>query len=362
MKPGRILIAAGGTGGHLWPAVSLARAIRRLAPEAEFLFVGAGKPVEGKILGPEKWPRAVLKTSGLKGRGALGKMKALAECALAVARAGKIVRSFRPSLCVGTGGYVTVPVGLAARLCGVPLIVQEQNSLPGLSNRLLGKMARKVMLGFPEAVSGFPGHKTVVTGNPVRPEIEALFTRRREFTESRKKILVTGGSQGATALNEIVSKALVLLAGKGADFSVIHQTGEADCEKTAAFYDGAGLENLTAAFFQDMAFRYGEADLAISRAGAISIAELAAAGLPSILVPLPTAADDHQSVNARSLSERGAARLMPQKELTPELLAETLESLLADAAELKRMSEAARLSARLGAADEMAKIALGIIK
>lgn len=347
--PSRILIAAGGTGGHLWPAVAMARYIKKVQSKTEFLFVGTGKPVEEKILGTENWNRTVLKASGIKGRGIWGKIGALAKCAVGIFAAAKIIKTFHPGLVIGFGGYVTVPVGLAAKLCKIPLVLHEQNSWPGLSNRVLAKMADLVMLGFEEAAPAFSGVTTVYTGNPVRPEIEALSNLSRDFNHEKARILITGGSQGAAALNKIVSQALVLLHKNGVSFTVTHQTGEADCERIADFYAEAGIENRTEAFFQDMATLYAGADLAISRAGAITIAELAAAKLPSILVPLPTAADDHQTINARHLSERGAAILMPQNDLSPELLAETLAGLLNKRETLKEMSEDAQEVAMLGA-------------
>jgi UDP-N-acetylglucosamine--N-acetylmuramyl-(pentapeptide) pyrophosphoryl-undecaprenol N-acetylglucosamine transferase len=361
VKPHRFLIAAGGTGGHLWPALSLARAIKKIRPESEFLFVGAGRPVEEKILGPENWQRAVLKTSGLKGRGWAGKFRALAECAAGTVAAIKLLRSFRPTLVIGVGGYVTVPVGLAAKLCGIPLILHEQNSRPGLSNRALAKIAKLVMVAFEEAAPAFTSAKTVVTGNPVRPEIAAIAAKTRDFKNKKARIVITGGSQGAAALNEIASQAISLLLKVTTGFTVIHQTGEDDLAKIESFYAGEGVEHQSAAFFQDMAAIYENADLVIGRAGASTVSELAAAALPSILVPLPTAADDHQTVNARHLSDRGAALLLPQKDLSPELLAETLGGLLENRERLATMSRAAALAAMPGAAEYMAWIALRVM-
>ncbi|UQZ88692.1 undecaprenyldiphospho-muramoylpentapeptide beta-N-acetylglucosaminyltransferase [Deltaproteobacteria bacterium Smac51] len=361
VKPHRFIIAAGGTGGHLWPALSLARALKKIRPESEFLFVGTGRPIEEKILGPENWNRTVLKTSGIKGQGILGKIKAVGECAAGTADAVKLIRSFKPSLCVGVGGYVTVPVGLAAKICGVPLVIHEQNSRPGLSNKVLARMARLVMVAFEEAAGFFQQAKTVVTGNPIRPEIEALHNKQRDFSQQAPVIVITGGSQGAAALNKAASEAMALLSGQGLTFKIIHQTGEADRDMIEGYYAGRGVDHQVAAFFQDMAAIYGQADLVIGRAGAITISELAAAGLPSVLVPLPTAADDHQTVNARHLSERDAAILLPQKELTPEILAETVSGLLKDRTKLAAMSKAAGQTAQPGADEYMAWIALRVM-
>ncbi|MDR1045122.1 MAG: undecaprenyldiphospho-muramoylpentapeptide beta-N-acetylglucosaminyltransferase [Candidatus Adiutrix sp.] len=361
MKPPRIILAAGGTGGHLLPALSLALAVRRRAPEAEFLFIGAGRPLEETILAPAGLRRAVLKTSGLKGFGLGAKIKALGQCCSAVFEASGLIRDFKPQICFGAGGYVTVPVGLAARMNGLPLLIHEQNSRPGLSNRFLGRLARKVMLGFPEGAAAFPAAKCLVTGNPVRPEIAGLHDLERDFQSLPLTVLVTGGSQGARGLNRAAAPALARLVRSGLKLDIVHQAGAADLEQVRKAYQEAGVRALAAEFFQDMAALYRRAHLVIARAGAVTVSELAAAGLPSLLVPLPTAADDHQTVNAGHLASAGAALLMPEKDLTAETLAGTLRALLSDPAALEKMSRAAAASARLGADEEMAAVCLELI-
>ena len=358
----RIIIAAGGTGGHLWPAVSLAQAIRRMEPAAEFLFVGAGRPVEAKILEPAGFDRVVLESSGVKGRSLGGQIKALGQCFPAVARSLKIVDKFRPNLYFGAGGYVTVPVGLAARLKGVALALHEQNSRPGLSNKVLARLAKKVFLGFEEAATSFPAGKTVFTGNPVRPEIVALHDRVRQFGGRPGRVLVTGGSQGARALNRTAAPALAALRQAGADFSVVHQAGEADRQWVEDVYGEAGLAATVAEFFQDMASLYAQADLVIGRAGALTLAELTAARLPSILVPLPTAADDHQTINARALTNAGGALTAVERDMTVESLKELIGGLLSSPERLGKMSAAAGRQARLSADEDMARACLNLIE
>ncbi|MDR3038556.1 MAG: undecaprenyldiphospho-muramoylpentapeptide beta-N-acetylglucosaminyltransferase [Candidatus Adiutrix sp.] len=354
----RFMLAAGGTGGHLAPALALARALKKARPEADCLFVGSGRPVEAKMLDSSGFRRIVLRSSGWKGQGPLGRLKALGRALVAFWEALGLIRAYRPRICFGAGGYVTVPVGLAARILGVPLVVHEQNSRAGLSNRLLGRLADRVMLGFGEAAVAFPAAKTVVTGNPVRPEIAALGLGGRSFGPPPLTVLVTGGSQGARGLNLAAAPALAALGRGGPAVKIVHQAGAPDLEAVRAVYRQAGLAVEVEDFYQDMAALYRRVDLVVSRAGAITVTELAAAGLPAVLVPLPTAADDHQTVNARLLEAAGAAVVLPQSGLTPEALAEVLAGLLARPEKLAAMSRAAAKLVRPDADERMAAICL----
>ena len=361
MKTLKIIAAAGGTGGHLSPAIALVKAIQRLEPGAIALFVGAGRPIEAKMVEPAGYQRLVIQASGLKGRGAGGQLKALWQCLTAIWAALKILRNYRPDICLASGGYVTVPVGLAAWLTGVPLVIHEQNSRPGLSNRVLSRLAQKILVGFESSVGCFPGKKTQVVGNPVRPELAAVNDLERDFRGQPLHIGVTGGSQGASGLNRVVAPALVALRQSGLNFTVIHQTGEADLAWVRDIYQEAGLEAQVQDFIGDMVKFYARADLVIARAGALTIAELPAARLPSILVPLPTAADDHQTANAQSLKEAGAALVVAERGLTPERLSQMIGSLLSDPARLEALSRAAAGQARLDADLVMARAALKAI-
>lgn len=356
----RVILAAGGTGGHLWPALSLARALREKEPGAEFLFIGTGRPIEEKMIDPEGYKRRIIKTSGLKGQGLIGALKAVSRCFFSVFEARSIIKEFKPDLCFGSGGYVTVPVGLAARSAGIPLIIHEQNSRPGLSNKVLGRLAARVMLGFDDAASAFPGGKSVFTGNPVRREIAAL-SGRAKAPHQPLALLVTGGSQGASGLNRLVGPALVQLNQGGVDFQVFHQAGARDVEWLKSLYDEGGLKAEVSDFYQDMASYYSRSDLIIARAGALTLAELAAAALPSVLVPLPTAADDHQSVNARRMEEGGAALVLTERNTSPGELAGALTRLLTNPPLLTKMGQAAEALARPGADEEMARICLETI-
>lgn len=357
----KIVLTAGGTGGHLWPALSLALAIRRLRPEAELIFIGAGRPLEEKIIDHHGFQRLVLKTSGLKGASLGAKFKALGQSLVAVAEAKSILARFRPRLCFGAGGYVTVPVGLAARLSGIPLVIHEQNCRPGLSNKVLGKLARKVLLAFADSASSFAASKSLVCGNPIRPEIAALWSEPRDFCGRCLTVGITGGSQGARAVNRAAVNSLTELKSRGFVFQVIHQTGSTDESWVRRSYQEAGLQAETVGFISDMADFYRRVDLVLARAGAITVSELAAVKLPSILVPLPTAADDHQTFNAHRLADRGAALVIAQKDLA-EKLTEALAGLLNSRETMTAMSEAAAGAAVLDSADLMAAACLDIIE
>ena len=358
MAEPRFILAAGGTGGHLWPALSLARALKRARPEADCLFVGAGRPVEAAIVDPAGFRRVALPSGGWKGLGLASRLKGLRLAWAGFWEALRLLRSYRPRVCFGAGGYVTVPVGLAAWFLGVPLVIHEQNSRAGLSNKLLGRLAARVCLGFEEAGPAFPAGRTVVTGNPVRPEIAALHERERNFERRPLTVLVTGGSQGARALNMAAAPALAALAKRGWAVNILHQTGAADLAEVRRIYREAGVEAEAAEFYQDMAAVYRRADLVVSRAGALTLSELAAARLPAVLVPLPTAADDHQTLNARFVEAGGAAVVLPQAGLTPETLADTLAGLLAAPEKLAGLSRAAAGLARLDADARLAGFCL----
>jgi len=358
MTEPRFILAAGGTGGHLWPALSLALALKKLRPSADCLFVGAGRPVEAVILDPAGFRRVELKAGGWKGLGPAARLKGLGLAWAGFWQALGLLRSYRPQVCFGAGGYVTVPVGLAAWCLGVPLVIQEQNSRAGLSNKVLGRLAARICLGFEEAATAFPARRVLVTGNPVRPEIAALQDMERNFDRRPLCVLVTGGSQGARSLNLATAPALASLARQGLAVKIIHQTGTADLAEVRRIYQEAGAEAEAAEFYQDMAALYRRADLVVGRAGAITLAELAAAGLPAVLVPLPGSADGHQAANAGFLERAGAALVLPQAGLSPETLAEVLGGLLTAPEKLAAMSRAAAGLARPKADVRLAEICL----
>ena len=348
-KPVRVAIAGGGTGGHLFPGLAAARELSRRHPAAEILFVTGERPMETRILERTGYRQASIQVEGLKGRG----WKKGAQTVLALPRsflqARGILREFAPDVVLGVGGYSSGPVCVAARWLRIPTAVHEQNSFPGLTNRLLCRIVDRVFISFEESRSGFPGGDLVLTGNPVREEILSPTTRRARTGEVLS-ILVVGGSQGAQAVNTGVVAALGRMKMEGRNLKVLHQTGEADYRRVLGLYADIGLQGTVTPFIEDMAAAYGAADLVVGRAGASTVSELAALGKPSVLIPFPYAANDHQVTNARVLSDAGGAELLLQADLNGVSLARILARFDGDRDALKVMGLRAWDKGRPGAA------------
>ncbi|MDR3135459.1 MAG: undecaprenyldiphospho-muramoylpentapeptide beta-N-acetylglucosaminyltransferase [Deltaproteobacteria bacterium] len=340
----RVLIAAGGTGGHVIPAATVAEEIRSLRPEAEFLFVGAGRPAEEEILAPLGYPRKILGVPTLAGKGPAKFALGLFGLAKSAIGAISIVRDFKPDICLAFGGYVCGPLGLAAKMFWAPLVLHEQNSKPGLTNRWLGRVADLVMVGFPEAETAFKARRVELVGNPVRKEISQLFVKDRPVAGDCPLILVVGGSQGSRKINQAVTSLATSLARNKVPFRLVHQTGIQMAEEVSAVYRSLGIQAQVNAFIPDMASVYAKADLAIARAGALTLAELTAARLPAILVPLPTAAGDHQTTNAKSMESHGLALMVPEGEIDGGALEKAVLGFLQNPGKLKAMSDKARNS------------------
>jgi UDP-N-acetylglucosamine--N-acetylmuramyl-(pentapeptide) pyrophosphoryl-undecaprenol N-acetylglucosamine transferase len=335
----------------LFPGVAIAEELRAREPDAEILFVGTRRGIEARVLPELGWPVAFIEVSGLKTVGIAGAMRGLMRLPRALWQGRRIVRRFRPDAVIGVGGYASGPVVLAARLRGVPTAICEQNSIPGLTNKLLGRVVRAVFLTFDESRRFFKSRKVLMSGNPVRRALLANLSDAggAARVDGRVHVLVCGGSQGAVAVNELASGALIALA-KKQPISIVHQTGEKDCDATIARYASAGVLAECEAFIQDMARAYRAADLVIGRAGATTVAELAIAGKPAVFIPFPFAADNHQELNAREMADKGAALVFRQAELTAYKLAEALGPLLADADRRTAMGAAMRGLARPDAA------------
>jgi UDP-N-acetylglucosamine--N-acetylmuramyl-(pentapeptide) pyrophosphoryl-undecaprenol N-acetylglucosamine transferase len=351
---GTVLIMAGGTGGHVFPALALARLLR--AASHEVVWLGTKRGLEERIVPAEGFRMEWLSVGGLRGKGLLTQLAAPIQLLRALWQALVIVRRHRPAVIVGLGGFVTGPGGLAAWLCRRPLIIHEQNAVAGFTNRCLAHFAREVLTAFPSAFRG--NGKATLIGNPVRSEIAQLAMPAERFAQRNLplRLLVVGGSLGASRLNEMVPAALKLLATQDRSvgpFAVRHQTGEKHIDHTRNTYAQAVVSADVTAFIADMAEALGWADLAICRAGALTIAELAAAGLGSILVPYPHAVDDHQSANAQYLVDVGAAQRIADSELTAQTLARALTALCGTRQRLVDMAEAARRQARPDAAHEL---------
>ncbi|MDH5180876.1 MAG: undecaprenyldiphospho-muramoylpentapeptide beta-N-acetylglucosaminyltransferase [Gammaproteobacteria bacterium] len=351
-----ILIMAGGTGGHVFPALAIARYMLEKGVAVTWLGTQAG--LEARVVPEAGIPICYISVKGLRGKGLAGWLLAPFKLVYALTQAVGVVRKVKPNVVLGLGGFVTGPGGMAAWLMRKPLVIHEQNAIPGMTNRLLSRFAKRVLEAFP---GSFPASaKLLHTGNPVRKEISALSepVARMAQHQDRLRLLVIGGSLGAQALNETLPGALAMLD-EAQRPEVWHQTGANKSEATQAMYDELKIAARVAPFINDMAEAYGWADLVICRAGALTLSELCAAGVGSILVPYPHAVDDHQTWNARSLVNEAAAILLPQHELTIEKLAGLLQSLLQkDRQQLLQMAQAARRLARPQATEQVAAICL----
>lgn len=351
-----VMILAGGTGGHIFPGIAVAKALRARGVPVRWL--GAEGGMETRLVPAHDIPMDTIQVSGVRGKG-LGKLLGLPLKLLAAVKAARaVLQTHRPRAVVSFGGYAAGPGGLAARLLGIPLLVHEQNRAAGLTNRVLSRLASRVMTGFPDTFAG-----EVVVGNPVREEIAALPARQR-VPAAPFKLLVIGGSQGARALNQAVPQALAMLAarGEGEVWQVRHQCGEAMLAETRAAYAKAGLEIEPEAFIADMAAAWQAADLVICRAGALTLAEVCAAGVAAILVPFPQAVDDHQTRNAEYLVSRHAALMVKQGDALAAQLAQHLAHFAGHPELLLSTGQAARQLARPDAAAQVAEAVLEAAK
>lgn len=327
-----ILIMAGGTGGHIFPGLAVAEQMRGAGWKV--VWMGNRGGMEERLVPPHGYPAAWIRARAARGKGLLAKLLLPANMLFSFWESARHIRRVRPDVVLGLGGYVAFPGGMMASLLNRPLALHEQNAIAGLANRVLASVADKAMVAFPEALKGGEW-----TGNPVRSTIADIAPPEARFAgrSGPLRILVVGGSLGAQALNETLPKALALLDGAA---QVVHQSGEKHLDALKNHYRDAGVQGELVPFIDDMAKRYAEADLIICRAGAVTVAELSAGGMASVLVPFPHAVDDHQTANARFLSDRGAAVLVPQRELNPEMLAKLIRSL--DRAKLLEMAMKAR--------------------
>ncbi len=346
----RLIIAGGGTGGHLFPAIAVAEEFTGRKTCNEVLFVGTRKGLESSVLPAAGWPVRYVASGGVKGMGPLRVMRGLVRTVYGAIQSIGIIRAFKPAVILGVGGYASVPVVLAGKVMGVRAAVHEQNVVPGLANRLLGRVADRIFLSHPESRRFFPPGKAEVTGNPVRKEIIGSAGGKRDkggvFT-----VLVFGGSRGAKRINEAAAGAFCKMIQAGTPVRVIHQTGADDHDEIAMRYREADVDAEVQPFISDMASAYARADLVVCRAGATTLSELLAAGKPALLVPYPFAADDHQRMNAEAVVKAGAARMIPDGEMTPDRLAAEITELMKNRTLLAEMGEkAGRLSMRDAAA------------
>lgn len=332
-----IVMCAGGTGGHIIPALAVAKALQN--KDYAIYWLGSVGGMEQRLVPSAGFPINYIAIGGLRGRDWRTLIAAPFKMIIALFQAVRILRKIKPALVIGMGGFVTGPSGLASWLLRIPLIIHEQNAIPGTSNRILASFAQKVLQGFPHSFVNL--RHSVFTGNPVREELVVLEPPEVRFAKKQSttlKLLVVGGSRGALALNQCIPKAMQQLpAAHRACLEVWHQTGQDHVASTLALYKELGMQNkMVVPFIDNMAEAYRWADLVICRAGALTIAELAAVGIGSILVPFPFAIDDHQTKNAQYLSNAGAAITIQQKDLTPSKLASLMQEFITDVVEVRR--------------------------
>ena len=350
----RVMILAGGTGGHIFPGLAVAQALREQGADVSWL--GADGGMETRLVPPHGIAIDTIAVKGLRGKGVATLLGAPLRVLRAVHDAARVLRLRRPDAVVSFGGFAAGPGGIAARIAGIPLLVHEQNRAAGLTNKVLAKFARQVMVGFPQTFAN-----EVLVGNPVREQIAQVAPpAQRDFAHAGAlRLLVLGGSQGARALNNAVPQAIAAL---GVPVDVLHQAGEKMLDDARGAYAGAGVEARVEPFIADMAEAYAWADLVVCRAGALTLAEVCAVGVGSVLVPFPQAVDDHQTRNAEYLVERGAAVLLKQDDALATRLREVLAELVRDPARRFAMADAAHALARPDAAQRVADAVLATIR
>jgi UDP-N-acetylglucosamine--N-acetylmuramyl-(pentapeptide) pyrophosphoryl-undecaprenol N-acetylglucosamine transferase len=345
-----IMIMGGGTGGHVFPGLAVADFLRQSGWRV--VWLGARSGMEATLVPSRGYEMAWVSFAGVRGKGPLAFLLLPAKLLLAFWQSARAIFAQRPDVVLGMGGYISFPGGMMAALFGKPLVVHEQNSIAGLANKVLAGVADRVLCAFPGALK-----RASLTGNPVRPEIAAIAVPERRYTERSGplRMLVVGGSLGAKALNDVVPRALALVPGERRPI-VIHQSGAQHLDSLRQAYAATDVQAKTIAFIDDMAKAYAEADLVVCRAGATTVAEIAAAGVASVLVPYPHAVDDHQSANARFLTDVGAAVLAPQSELSAERLAGLIVGF--DRERLGEMAKRARSLGRPDATRHVAEICM----
>ena len=334
----RVIIAGGGTGGHLFPAVAIAEEFLERSQMSDVLFIGTERGLEARLLPSLGFTLRTITVAGLKGRGVTGIISGLLKIPRGILQSVSILREFRPDIVLGVGGYASGPAVIAAHFMGIKTAIAEQNALPGFTNRMLGRCVDRVFSSFPDRGGRFAAAKTIITGNPVRKEFATGITRSRKG-EDTFSILIFGGSQGARAINGAVVEALSYLEDIQERLVITHQTGEGDLDEISAAYRERGLDAEVYPFITDMASAYGAADLLICRAGATSIAEITATGKASILIPYPFAVGGHQELNARVLADAGAAEMVLEDGLDGKTLAGIIRRLVDSPQTIRRMEE-----------------------
>lgn len=358
----KLIIAGGGTGGHLFPGIAVAEEFLSRDPSNKVLFVGTERGIEARAVPAAGYRLELIAAAGIRGKGIFSQIRGTAMMTYGYAQSRKILKSFRPDMVLGVGGYASLPMVLAARGMNIPRFIHEQNAIPGLTNRLLARFASKVFITLEESARYFPAPSTMLTGNPLRRQIlnsveKVNQTQMPPLAEGKFHLLVFGGSQGSHAINAAMIDALPLLKAFPVRLSITHQTGEKECSGVRGAYQSAGVEAIVTPFIDDMAAEYAKADLIICRAGATTIAEVTACGKACLFIPFPYAVDDHQRRNAEALLKKDACFMMLERELSGKTLAESICTLAGDPDLVRQTGEMAFMLSKLDAAriivDEM---------
>ncbi|HWR56141.1 MAG TPA: undecaprenyldiphospho-muramoylpentapeptide beta-N-acetylglucosaminyltransferase [Negativicutes bacterium] len=368
----KVLLAGGGTGGHIYPAVTIARGLQAAQPDCEILFVGTRQGLEADIIPKEGFAFRAIDVQGMQRKLSWDTLRTIGKMLKGLVQSRRIIRSFQPDVVIGTGGYVCGPVVLLASLLRIPTVIQEQNVIPGVTNKLLARLVKLVLVGFPEAAKFFPrGAVIAAPGNPVRTEI--IDARKDEglrafaLDPAKHTILVAGGSRGARTINEAMLQVYRDFAGDR-NVQILHVTGTGEYESLKAKAQQNGIdcgENgniILVPYLYNMPAALAAADLIVYRAGAVGLAEITVRGLPAILIPYPYAAENHQEYNARLLAEKGAAVVITDKELTGETLSRTISRLLSEPGKLTQMSAASRALGRPRATVDIVESILALLK
>lgn len=348
----RIVIAGGGTGGHLFPGIAIAEEFLKRDDKTQVVFIGTKKGIEGKLLGQLGYELRTIDIEGLKGRGLKALAKGVYQVPQSLWQSRHILKQFSPHLVIGVGGYASGPAVLTAHFMGIPTAIAEQNTIPGVTNRILGRFVNKIFVTYDKTATLFEPNKVILSGNPVR----AAFIAGKEPDKEKKdfwQLLIFGGSQGAAAINKAMINMLPQLQKMKNKIYVVHQTGARQMEKVKQTYKGFGIKAKVLPFIVDMAGAYLSADLIICRAGATSLAEITASGKAAILIPYPWAANDHQTKNAQAMAEAGAAVMISERELGSGKLFGVIQNLLYDEQKLRKME---KKSAKLGNINAAEKI------
>jgi UDP-N-acetylglucosamine--N-acetylmuramyl-(pentapeptide) pyrophosphoryl-undecaprenol N-acetylglucosamine transferase len=362
----RVLIAGGGTGGHLFPGIAIAEELKKREASTEVIFVGTEHGIEASIIPREGYPIRYLRSEGVVGKSLVKKVRAGIKTVFSVHDSYTLLKQLRPDTVIGLGGYASFGPVLTAALMSIPTVIMEQNSVPGLANRVLGRVADMICVTYHESISFFPKNRTYITGNPVR---QGILTAGREsayelFGLERGKftVFVFGGSLGARKINSAVCGAFTYINDIREKIQFLHQTGKNDYDAVRETYRKWGFKGTVAAFVHQMAEAYVVADLVVSRAGATTLAELTAVGRPAILIPYPYAAGNHQELNAHRLAEMGAARVILDHELDSETLAKGIKDLYESPGTREEMQRSSRSLGRPDAAQRVVDIVMSAIR